>query len=86
MRVALAACAVVVALVLSGTGCVLSLPGVDDAEAKVHQILATHHAGFTSLPLPPKLAAAVVPLKTNTSTRHFRRHHRGRRAGGLRLR
>jgi membrane peptidoglycan carboxypeptidase len=63
MRVALAACAVVVALILSGIGYVLSLPGVGDAEAKVHQILDAHHAGFTSLPLPPKLAAAVVAVE-----------------------
>ena len=63
MRVALAACAVFVALVLSGIGYVLSLPGVGDAQAKVHQILAAHHAGFTSLPLPPKLAAAVVAVE-----------------------
>jgi membrane peptidoglycan carboxypeptidase len=63
LRVALAACAVVVALVLSGVGYVLSLPGVGDAEAKVHQVLATHHAGFVALPVPTKLAAAVVAVE-----------------------
>lgn len=62
-RLALLVAAVLLALVLSGLGFVLSLPGVGDAEARVHQILAAQHAPFLESPPPTKLAASVVAVE-----------------------
>jgi penicillin-binding protein 1A len=41
----------------------LSLPSVRDAEARVHRVLAAHGASDSGLPLPSKLATAVVAVE-----------------------
>jgi membrane peptidoglycan carboxypeptidase len=47
----------------AGLGYYFSLPGVGDAEARVHQVLAGHHDPFGALPLPTKLGEAVVAVE-----------------------
>ena len=51
------------ALVAFGFGCLESLPGVGDAEARVHAILRAHRAVPSALPPPVRLAAAVVAIE-----------------------
>lgn len=63
LRVTLAAVAVVVALVGSGVGYELSLPGVANAPARVAAIVRSHHGQLARLPLPTKLADAVVVVE-----------------------
>lgn len=54
---------VVAALVLSGIGYELILPGVGDAQARVAGIVRSHHGKVAGPPLPPKLANAVVAVE-----------------------
>jgi penicillin-binding protein 1A len=50
-----------VVLFTAATGALLAaIPGVGDAEARVHAQDATHGAADTDLPTPPKVAAALV--------------------------
>jgi membrane peptidoglycan carboxypeptidase len=51
------------ALFLAGAAYVISLPGVGDAEMRVHQILASHHGIYSSQPPPQKLGDAVVSVE-----------------------
>jgi penicillin-binding protein 1A len=51
------------ALVLAGLGYELSLPGVGDAPARVAAIVRSHHGVIGHLPLPTKLATAVVAVE-----------------------
>ena len=53
----------VVALAAMGAGFLLSLPGVGDARQRVATILAEHHGRPSGIPLPAKLAAAVVAVE-----------------------
>jgi membrane peptidoglycan carboxypeptidase len=55
--------AVVVALILTGVGYELALPGVGDAPGRVAAIVGAHGGQVAPLPLPPKLAAAVVAVE-----------------------
>lgn len=60
---ALATLALVVALVLAGAGYELALPSVGNAEARVASIVHAHGGKVALLPLPAKLAAAVVAVE-----------------------
>lgn len=51
------------ALLAFGFGCLEALPGVGDAEARVHTILLAHHGVPSALPPPARLAAAVVAIE-----------------------
>ena len=62
-RFVLVVLVVLLALGISGIGYYLSLPGVGDAEARVHHILSVHHDASGTLPLPAKLSAAVVAVE-----------------------
>jgi len=48
---------------LAGLGFELALPSVRDAQARVAAIVRAHHAQMDTLPLPTKLAAAVVAVE-----------------------
>jgi penicillin-binding protein 1A len=54
-----------VAILLISTGVLYlaSLPNVRDAESRVERILAAHHGTASGLPVPPRLAAAVVAIE-----------------------
>ncbi len=62
-RFALVGVAAVLAVALASFGYFLSLPGVGDAEARVHRILAARHDAFGVLPPPTKLADAMVAVE-----------------------
>jgi penicillin-binding protein 1A len=51
------------ALIGASAGLVASLLGVGDAEERVQQIIKVHGGSDSGLPLPPKLAAAVVAVE-----------------------
>ncbi len=51
------------ALVLAAVGYELSLPSVNDAPAKVAAIVRAHHGQLARLPLPTKLAEAIVAVE-----------------------
>jgi penicillin-binding protein 1A len=55
--------ALLLALVLSAVGYVLSLPSVSDAPARVTALLESHHGQQGHLPLPTKLADAIVAVE-----------------------
>ena len=67
MRVARAAAAALLALLLiallAGAAYELTLPNVSHAQAKVAAIVEAHHGTIGTLPVPPKLAAAVVAVE-----------------------
>jgi hypothetical protein len=63
MRVALAAIVLVVVVVLAGVGYELALPSVGNAEARVAAILRAHGGTMSPLPLPTRLAEAVVAVE-----------------------
>ena len=63
VRGALALVAVIVAVILSAVGYELALPGVGDASNKVAAIINAHHGQLEGLPLPTKLAQAVVAVE-----------------------
>jgi membrane peptidoglycan carboxypeptidase len=54
---------IVLALALSGVGYELALPSVSDAPARVTAIVRAHHGEVARLPLPTKLAEAVVAVE-----------------------
>jgi membrane peptidoglycan carboxypeptidase len=54
---------VLLALVMSGFGYELSLPSVSDAQARVVAIVRRHDGELGRLPLPTKLAEAVVAVE-----------------------
>jgi penicillin-binding protein 1A len=51
------------AALIAGFAYMLSLPGVGDAEKRVQRILHAHGASDSGLPLPRKLASAVVAVE-----------------------
>lgn len=61
------ALAVLVALIVCLFGAaavyVSTLPGVGDAVARVHRILAVHHGTYNRLPLPKELSQAVISVE-----------------------
>lgn len=57
------ALAVAAALIGAGAGVVVSLPGVGDAQLRVQQILKAHGGTVGGLPLPSRLATAVVAVE-----------------------
>ncbi len=63
LRAALTAAVVLLALIAAGSGYLLSLPGVGDAEQRVQMLLAEHHASASGVPPSAKLAAAVVAVE-----------------------
>ena len=67
IRAALAGVAVLLMLLLiallAGSAYELTLPSVSHAEARVAAILAAHHGTIDTLPVPSKLAAAVVSVE-----------------------
>jgi membrane peptidoglycan carboxypeptidase len=67
IRVARAAVAALLALLLiallAGVAYELSLPSVGHAQAKVAAIVEAHHGTIGTLPLPSRLAAAVVAVE-----------------------
>ena len=63
LRIVVVGLAILLALVLSGLGYNLSLPGVGDAKARVQQILSLHHGALGTLPVPAKLGAAIVAVE-----------------------
>jgi penicillin-binding protein 1A len=63
LRALLTAAVALLALTAAGTGYLLSLPGVGDAERRVQMILVEHHTRASSMPPPAKLAAAVVAVE-----------------------
>lgn len=54
---------VLIALTVAGVGYEFSLPSVGRASSRVAAIVRAHHGQLASLPLPPKLAAAVVAVE-----------------------
>lgn len=54
---------VVLALAIAGTGYELALPSVANAPARVSEILAAHHGTLAQLPLPTKLAEAIISVE-----------------------
>lgn len=54
---------VVVIVALTGAGYELALPRVNDAEERVAAIVRAHHGELGRLPLPTKLAEAVVAVE-----------------------
>lgn len=62
-RTALAALVLTLALSLAGTGYELSLPNVVSAPSRVAAIVRGHHGELAGLPLPKKLAEAVVAVE-----------------------
>ena len=63
LKALLTAVVALFALTASGAGYLLSLPTVADAERRVQMILAGHDARASRLPLPAKLAAAIVAVE-----------------------
>ncbi len=63
LRVALGLAGLALVLVLAGVGYELALPSVSGAEARVAAILRSHHGEAAGLPLPAKLADAVVAVE-----------------------
>ena len=63
LRLGAALCALVVAVVLAGAGYEWSLPSVNNAPSKVAAILRAHHEVAGHLPLPTKLADAIVAVE-----------------------
>lgn len=63
VRVAILTLIVVLAMVLSGVGFELSVPSVADARARVAATVRSHHGQMGRLPLPTKLAEAVVAVE-----------------------
>ncbi|HWF26754.1 MAG TPA: hypothetical protein VG275_14955, partial [Solirubrobacteraceae bacterium] len=63
VRAGIAVVAVLVALFAAGGVYLLTLPGVGDAEARVDRILALHHGTAGGMPLPSRLATAVVDVE-----------------------
>lgn len=53
----------VLAVSVAGGAYVVSLPSVSDAQARVGQILATHHDSYSPMPPPRKLGDAVVAVE-----------------------
>ena len=52
-----------IVLSLAAVGYELTLPSVHDAPTRVAAIVRAHHAAIDALPLPTKLAAAVVAVE-----------------------
>jgi penicillin-binding protein 1A len=63
IRGAIVAVALIAAALIVGFAYMLSLPGVGDAEMRVQSILSAHGASDSGLPLPRKLAGAVVAVE-----------------------
>ncbi len=63
LRVVLSLFGLLVALAAASFGYELSLPGVGDAPAKVAAIVHSHHGRLATLPLPKKLAKAIVAVE-----------------------
>jgi len=55
--------ALLLAFLLAAAVYVAMLPSVGDAQAKTAAIVRAHHGRFSSLPVPAKLAAAVVSVE-----------------------
>ena len=55
--------ALLLVLIFSAAGYLLSLPGVGDAQQRVQMILAEHHAVASRMPPPAKLAEAIVAVE-----------------------
>ncbi len=62
-RAALLVLALISAFALAGAGYELSLPSVANAPTQVAGILSAHHGMAAGLPLPPKLAEAIVSVE-----------------------
>ncbi len=62
-RAMLFALAIIIAFAIAGAGYELSLPSVANAPAQVAEILNAHHGKAAGLPLPPKLAEAIVSVE-----------------------
>ncbi|MHB1585191.1 MAG: transglycosylase domain-containing protein [Acidimicrobiales bacterium] len=60
---ALAVVVLVVVVVFAGVGYELALPSVGNAEARVAAIVRAHGGAMSPLPLPARLAAAVVAVE-----------------------
>jgi membrane peptidoglycan carboxypeptidase len=54
---------VALAIFVAGGAYVASLPSVADAQGRVEQILAAHHASYSPLPPPAELGDAVVAVE-----------------------
>lgn len=63
MRATLVVVALILALAMAATGYELALPSVDGAPSRVAAILRAHHGELARLPLPGKLAEAVVSVE-----------------------
>ena len=63
MRVILSATGVIFVFALAGIGYELALPNVANAPARVAAILSAHNGELTGLPLPAKLAEAIVSVE-----------------------
>ncbi len=55
--------ALIIAFAIAGAGYELSLPSVANAPTRIAQILSAHHGKTAGLPLPPKLAEAIVSVE-----------------------
>ncbi|TAN24144.1 MAG: hypothetical protein EPN30_06970 [Actinomycetota bacterium] len=62
-RTILLATAVILALAMAGAGYELALPSVANAPARVAAILSAHGGELAGLPLPTKLAEAIVSVE-----------------------
>lgn len=62
-RVLLSAVGALAVLVIAAIVYVITLPGVGDAEARVHRILVVHHGTYELPPPPTKLGTAVVAVE-----------------------
>jgi len=62
-RSMLLALALIIAFAIAGAGYELSLPSVANAPTRVAQILSAHQGKTAGLPLPPKLAEAIVSVE-----------------------
>ena len=63
LRVGLAVIALSLALCVTATVYVMTLPSVSDAPALVRRVLALHHGTFGGLPVPAYLGDAVVAVE-----------------------
>lgn len=63
LRTGVALGGIVLALLLAGLGYELALPSVSVAESLVASIVGAHHGQLGSLPLPRKLAEAIVDVE-----------------------
>jgi membrane peptidoglycan carboxypeptidase len=66
LKLLLAVVGLVLVALIAGTVYLLTLPSVDDAQQRTRQLMAAHHEG-TAMPVPAKLAAAVI----STEDEHF---------------